>query len=59
MQNNIYRTTDIDKNCLLCRYCEVEDIWFEFECRKYGCVLDYSIESEDFPICDSYISKDT
>lgn len=59
MMNKIYRTTDIDRNCLLCKYCKVEDICWDFECEKHGCVLDYSMESEDFPICNDYIDKVT
>lgn len=59
MQTNVYRTIDEDRNCLSCAFFKVEDIWYDVECEKHGCVLDYGIESEDFPICNGYIDKVT
>lgn len=57
---NITITKDEDRNCLTCKYSEIEDIWNELMCNK-GYFPNYSVwdDADWFPVCKEYFPKST
>lgn len=57
---NIKTTKDENRNCLTCKYSEIEDIWNELMCNK-GYFPNYSVwdDTDLFPVCEEYFLENT
>lgn len=58
MYNNIYRTNNEDRNCLSCKYCKIDMLFYDCMCVKSGSIIDYSLADDDYTVCDDYASSE-